>query len=106
MESCDTVCSKNGLSCTETEFANHNHEVDSSQKVITLIKTLGGETLAKSCVSRDYPTVPLFNKESECMYSEKGGRSKPFDCATVAGPPDAMKQRLCFCHKLAGNQII
>ena len=104
LESCDSVCRRNDLNCSETEFALHNHEVDSGNEVLNLIKTLGGVTSAKSCASGDYPTVPLFNKESFCMYSEKGRKFRPttFDCTKVAGPPDQKKQRLCYCHKLTG----
>merc|ERR1711962_1472367 len=95
MENCDTVCSKNGLICTEAEFAANNNDVDSSEEVLALIKKLGGETGAKSCSKGDFPAVPLFSKNGICMYSH-GQR--------VAGPQEDNKQRLCYCHvaKLSG----
>ena len=108
MESCDTVCSRNDLNCSESEFALHNNEVDSSKEVLKLIEKLGGETSVESCASGSYAAVPLFNKDSFCMYSDKGRKYRPhtFDCTKVAGPPDQKKQRLCYCHKSTGIQNI
>merc|ERR1711962_547823 len=106
MENCDTVCGKNGLICTEAEFAANNNDVDSSEEVLALIKKLGGKTTAKSCSKGDFPAVPLFNKEGICMYSngQRINRPEKFECKRVAGPQEDNKQRLCYCHvaKLSG----
>ena len=100
MESCESVCSKNGLICSEKEFRLHNNEVDSSDEVLKLIEKLGGTTSATLCVSANYPAVPLFNHKSYCMYS---GKSQPsiFSCTTVPGPPESLKQRICYCTHTA-----
>ena len=107
LENCDTVCDKNGLICTEGEFAANNYDVDSSEEVLALIKELGGETAAKSCSKGDFPAVPLFNKEDICMYSsgQRIKRPEKFDCQRVAGPPEDNKQRLCYCHEPSGISI-
>ena len=107
LENCDTVCDKNGLICTEGEFAANNYDVDSSEEVLALIKELGGETAAKSCSKGDFLAVPLFNKEDICMYSsgQRIKRPNKFDCQRVAGPPEDNKQRLCYCHEPSGISI-
>ena len=101
LENCDTVCERNGLKCTDDQFALHNDDVDTSEEVLKIIEELGGETSAKSCKKGDFPAVPVFNKDSFCMYSDAARKSKAseFDCGRVAGPPKANKQRICYCHK-------
>ena len=105
LENCDTVCERNSLICSATQFAQHNDDVDSNKKVLKLIEELGGKTSAMeigggSCKKGDFPAVPVFNKDSFCMYSDPKRKSNPssFDCGRVAGPPKAKKQRLCYCH--------
>ena len=82
-------------------MARRNDGVDTSEEVLKLIKKLGGETSAKSCKKGDFPAVPVFNKDSFCMYSDAARKSKAseFDCGRVAGPSKANKQRICYCHK-------
>ena len=86
-------------------MARRNDGVDTSEEVLKLIKKLGGETSAKSCEKGDFKAVPVFSKDSFCMYSDPSRKAKElknpkskFDCGRVAGPPEAEKQRLCFCH--------
>ena len=100
LENCDSVCERNVLKCTEDQFALHNDDVDTSEEVLKLIDKLGGETLAESCEKGDFPAVPVFNKDSFCMYSDATRKSKAskFDCGQVAGPLSEKKQRLCYCH--------
>ena len=103
LENCDSVCKKNHMMCSEKQFALHNDDVNTSGKVLELIKKLGGETSAKSCKKGAFAAVPAFNKDSFCMYSDSPSK---FDCGKVAGPSKANKQRLCYCHNPAGTPII
>ena len=101
LENCDSVCERNNLICSGSQFALHNDDVDTSKEVIKLIKELGGETSSKSCKKGDFPAVPLFSKDSSCFTSVASRKSDPskFDCGKVPGPKSAKKQRLCYCHK-------
>ena len=105
MESCQSACNKNGLICSEKEFSLHKAEVDSSDKVLNLIEKLGGTTSATSCVSGDYPALPVFNHDTYCMISAKGTKST-FDCTTEPGPQVQLKRRICYCHTLTGMWAI
>ena len=78
----------------------HNSEVDSSDKVLGLIKRLGGSTNASSC-SGDYgtyPDVPVFNADDLCYYSSESRLLTTFDCGKLAYPKRLKKQRLCYCY--------
>ena len=100
MESCDSVCNKKGLICSEKEFDFHNNEVDSSDKVLNLIEKLGGTTSATSCVSTKFPASPLFNHKTLCSY---WANSQPlaFNCSRIAGPPHQLNRRICYCTRKA-----
>ena len=78
---------------------SHNSEVDSSDKVLTLIKQLGGLTAASSC-SGAYGTesdVPVFSADF-CLFSSASRLPDTFDCSRITSPESQQKRRLCYCQ--------
>jgi len=98
-ESCTAACESHGLTCTEQELFNHNHEVETSALVVDLIATLGGSTSAVIC-QEQYSTqadVPNFHP-TECNRSSPDRELSTFNCDQRPVPENVGKQRLCYCH--------
>ena len=78
---------------------SHNSEVDSSDKVLNLIKQLGGSTAASSClgVHGTESDVPAFNADY-CFFSNALRLPDTFDCGRITSPESDEKRRLCYCH--------
>jgi len=103
---CDATCQKNGLVCTENVMKAHNGEVDSPEKVLSLIKSLGEEFTATSCWGdQGYPDTPLFTKQSNNGYGKpfclSSSPNKDVSCSFNPGGDNDNegKQRLCYCNK-------
>ena len=94
MESCDTACQAHGLVCTKQGFENHHSNVDSSEEVLNLIKTLGGEMSAEYCILDNSRASPQFNSV-HCLYSNAPDL---FECSKLPKPIKDNKQRLCYCQ--------
>ena len=96
--SCDTSCQNLGLICTEDGLKSHNHEVDSPEKVLELVKSLNGGITTTSCPgyygqSADTPTISA--KKNICYSSAANKLS--FSCSAKHDNFED-KQRLCYCH--------
>lgn len=94
-DNCNKACQQCGLVCTEDGLREHNNEVDDSDKVMALIKRLGGSTKADKC--KDYwldkTGNPVFT-DWTCQYS---AANKPnYNCGSV---DTNFNKRLCYCHK-------
>merc|ERR1712029_1209385 len=85
--SCDTACQKNNMLCTVDGMKAHNGDVDSPEKVLSLIKSLGEEF--------NEPTCHNNYRRPFCFSSNP--RKVQFSCS--ARPMNEGKQRLCYCKK-------
>jgi len=101
LENCNESCLKHGLVCTEDGLFKHNNEVDSSDKVMALIKQLGGSIQTDTC--SDLPWIknkvitPTFAWNGYwCAISAGKNTIKDVDCKTKAYKTSA---RLCYCHE-------
>jgi len=99
--SCDEGCQAVGLVCTEEQLFAHNHEVDSTQKIMDLVAELGGSTYAQHCdqmfgTADDVPNWSL----GVCHGSSPSRALATWSCS--ARPrgfhPERPKHRLCYCH--------
>jgi len=102
--SCDTACQKNNMLCTVDGMKAHNGDVDSPEKVLSLIKSLGEEFNEPTCHNDHghYPVVPVFTKQTDNNYRRafcfsSNPRKVQFSCS--ARPMNEGKQRLCYCKK-------
>merc|ERR1712029_589356 len=102
--SCDTACQKNNMLCTVDGMKAHNGDVDSPEKVLSLIKSLGEEFNEPTCHNDHghYPVVPVFTKQSDNNYRRPfcfstDPRKVQFSCS--AKDDNEGKQRLCYCNK-------
>merc|ERR1711990_89434 len=71
-DNCNDACQKIGLECTGNELKAHNTEVDSSEKLLALLKSLGQEIGVTSCFGTygRNTDVPLFSKAKKiCLHS-------------------------------------
>ena len=97
-ESGDEVCGKNGLACSEDQFHQHASDVETSQGMMKLIKSLRGSTSASSCKPASNAAVPIF-WGNECLYSDPRRPKESFKCNAVGGGAKQYgKQRVCYCH--------
>lgn len=99
-QSCDAGCAALNLRCSERAFDSENDDVAGSDKVLSLIKSVGGLISADSC-SDEFgasPDVPLWSK-SFCFHSKASRGMSSFDCSTVPMPLGEGKHRLCFCEE-------
>merc|ERR1711862_672675 len=101
LKSCDTACQEVGLICTVEKMRADNQDVDTSEKLLSLIKSLGEEVNATNCNYLYYGSfsdTPLFSKKDNfCIASAQNKDS--FSCSVSAkNPPSQEKQRLCYCH--------
>ena len=98
---CETTCQNVGLTCTVEGMMAYNGDVDTSEKVISLIGSLGKSVTATSC-SLFYTTAtdsPLLSKKGDfCHLSSPNKTAGDFSCLARPGN-HAEKQRLCYCHK-------
>ena len=90
-------CTDLGLQCTEDELSNHNGEVDTSEKVLGLIKQLGGTITAEQCLTNYGSATATPNFKEDICYTS--GIKSVFSCNKIAGPANANKQRLCYTDK-------
>jgi len=97
LETCDSVCKRQNLICSENEFAIHSNEQDSTDLLLDLISELGGKTSDVICDQACAKDVPNFT-EKQCIYSRCRNEFK-FNCSAIPLPKDAKKQRLCYCNK-------
>merc|ERR1712187_657326 len=102
--SCNEGCRAVGLVCTEEQFHAHNEDVSSTEKLLGLIRLVGGSTNATSCVSEwgTASDVPSWTAQV-CHQSSKHRALSSFSCAAGARNfrrENTMwvKQRLCYCH--------
>ena len=94
-ETCTDACGKNSLSCSEENLLAYNSDVDSSDKVIALVQSLGGSISNPPCKNDGYSSnndVP--NVGNHCYYSNPNRQLSTFSCSRDPGPD---KQRLCYC---------
>jgi len=106
-ENCNDACLKIGLECTEYGLKAHNKEVDSSKKMLALLKSLGQEIGVTSCDGQygNSPGVPNFSKKDKLCLHSSSGREK-FSCEKKSNQPASQeKQRLCYCDQ-KGKGII
>lgn len=97
-QSCEVGCAAQNLRCSEKAFAAENSVVAQSDKVLRLIKSVGGQTVATACDDQfgESPDVPLWS--NTFCFSSKAARAAPtFDCGVVPMPFGEGKHRLCFC---------
>ena len=95
-ETCNDVCDKNSLSCSEDQLLAYNSDVDSSDKVIAIVQSLGGSISNPPCKDDGYGAnddVPNINGPT-CYYSRGSRGLSTFSCSRNPGPD---KQRLCYC---------
>ena len=114
-ENCNDACQKKGLKCTNYHLHARNTDVDSSEKLIQLLKRqLGIFDWTNSCYyqySKEWATPFIgiqndhdgFRKRDICYHSSSS-ISKHYNCyATVTQVPHLAKstwekvQRLCTC---------
>jgi len=98
-KTCDEGCQAVGLVCTEEQLRAHNSDVDSPGKVRTLIRQVGGKTLARKCDQTwgsedDVPNWWL----GGCHGSVASRPSSSFSCAARPRGTLLPKHRLCYCH--------
>jgi len=96
---CDAACGAKGLVCTENGLFNHNSDVDTTEKVLTLINQLGESTGDTDCSDEwgDNPDVPQW-RPTHCNRATVNRALDTFDC-TAAPKADPGRQRLCYCHE-------
>ena len=100
-QNCADACSAVGLECSEDGLYAHNADVDSSEEVLNLIRTLGGEITAEDCTgtATNQPGVPLYVPGNDkCTISDAARDSSSFDCGHVPTPVSKGKRRLCWCN--------
>ena len=100
---CDAYCRQENLACSKNGMLNHNSDVDTSKKVVTLIKKLGGNLSTTNCKEgyNFHETVPKFSSsKNTCYYSAPNRPVGTIDCTVT---PYEYEQRLCFCHKAKGK---
>jgi len=120
-ESCDTACKKNDLVCTIEGLKTHNGDVDTSKKLVNMLRKhnwvptqlqeakerfgtypIWYAKIVRFCEHGMNPDVPLFSKQTNngygrpfCFYSPPN--KKQFSCKQRTGEREA-KQRVCYCH--------
>ena len=95
-ETCNDVCDKNSLSCSEDQQMAFNSDVDSSDEVIAIVQSLGGSISSPPCKDDGYGAnddVPNIGG-NVCYYSRGSRALSTFSCSRNPGPD---KQRLCYC---------
>ena len=109
-QNCDDACSSYGLECSAEQLEAHNEDVDSSEKVLSLLKeTLGISTSATSCKSKTvnegskkHTAIPVFgsNKKGDfCLFSDDSLRPlTTFNCTRISYPLKEKRQRICWCY--------
>ena len=99
-KTCNEVCGLHSFACTEDNLHSHNSDVDSSDKVLNLVQSLGGSISNPPCLNDIYGSngdVPNIGGDHQsCYYSDANRDLSTFDCSRA---PDSNKQRLCYCHK-------
>lgn len=98
-KSCDEGCQAQGLVCSEEELLAHNHEVDSTEEMLTLVEQLGGETWVQDCdetwgTADDVPNWSL----GVCHRSSSARALSTFSCSARPRGGFHAKHRLCYCH--------
>ena len=100
-QNCHDACQAVNRHCSEEHLYLHNVDVDTSEEVLRLVKTLGGIISATSC-SGQYGTakdVPLYSTSDDfCLLSNKARQLSSFDYKMVPIPLSEKKRRLCWCH--------
>ena len=100
---CDTTCQSHNLKCTEAELLKHNSDVDSSEKLMSLIRRLYGDVSFSSCqgnygTAADVPVFTTSHSYHFCLHSSSGRSLSTFDCKRSTAENHQSKQRLCYCH--------
>ena len=102
-QNCVDACSSLNLTCSEEEFHKHNSDIDSSNEVFRLIKTLGGTIKARSWCEGHFgssPGVPAYSATyHDCFYSDPSRTVSTFDCRRLPLPKSHNKRRICWCHE-------
>ncbi len=90
-KNCQDTCQALNMDCSEEEFNLHNEDIDTSEEVINLIRTLGGTISLPYCCS-DYGTsagVPNFSSShNACFFSDQARPLSSFDFQKNACPPN------------------
>ena len=78
-----------------------NSDVDSSEKLISLIEKLKGPIIVGSCQESYSDDAPSFtmnpNLRWKCWHSVTN-KERISECLFTPSPSSERKQRLCFCH--------
>ena len=109
-KNCDHACESHGLECLEENLEAHHDEVDSSDKVIDLLKDLDISISATSCKNKETQITkgkgyanPVYGKKTGAkkdFCSFAGARnSASFNCSQPGLPLEKNKQRICWCSK-------
>jgi len=104
-QNCHEACQKHNLQCTDDELRAHNEDVNTSDKVIKLIKSLGQQITMTECkIGFGIKAVPLFSTRTNNGYKQQfcyaaSTYKKTFSCSSVPAPAKENRQRLCWCHE-------
>jgi len=107
---CDDACQKMGLECRDAELRAHNKDVDSSEKMIGLLKNLDQDIGRTSCFGEygmdgDTPLVAVqkWARFEFCLHSSPAKES--FSCSAKPRDRELYKKknrRLCYCVPSTG----
>mmetsp|Transcript_1341 Transcript_1341/g.3595 ORF Transcript_1341/g.3595 Transcript_1341/m.3595 type:complete len:1223 (+) Transcript_1341:127-3795(+) len=94
-QSCAAGCGALGLTCSEGAMQAHLNEVDTSDKVLELIPSVGGNTQDTWCESTFGDYTPAWNGQ-ECF---RPPETAVMNCTSAPYPAGQGKHRLCYCNR-------